>query len=121
MHPLGSLEEVQNVLRFMMDRSEPLIRQLAPVPGTRAARYAQLLCPDLHPLDEPAAPAEGAGEGTLGAPPGLAGRLDRLEAQVARLEAIVRRLAEALGETDVLSDPPPAADDTPDPPEDLAP
>src|SRR5215208_939996 len=64
MHPLESLDVVKNMLRAMQDREEPLVRELPPAPGSRAERYAQLLCPDLHPLDAPG--QELAGEGARG-------------------------------------------------------
>ena len=54
MHPLESLEDVKQMLRALSERSEPLVRDLPPSPGSRAERYAQLLCPDLPPLDAPA-------------------------------------------------------------------
>ena len=53
MHPLESLDVVKNMLRAMQERGEPLVRELPPAPGSRAERYAQLLCPNLHPLDLP--------------------------------------------------------------------
>jgi len=103
MHPLGSLEEAGNVLRYMMDRDEPLVQRVAPAPGSRAPRYAQLLCPDLHPLDAaPTAAPAAAPEPAPPADPGLTDRIDRLEAQLADLRRIVEHLARALGETDIL-------------------
>src|SRR5256885_7093347 len=55
MHPLESLDVAKNMLRALIERGEPLATELPPAPGSRAERYAQLLCPDLHPLDAPAA------------------------------------------------------------------
>jgi hypothetical protein len=105
MHPLGSLEEVQNMLKFMMDRQPPLIRRVEPAPGGRAERYAQLLCPHLHRLDEPAgedAAADSAPAAAAGGEPGLISRVDMLEGDVMRLRCAVEHLANALGETDIL-------------------
>jgi uncharacterized protein YceH (UPF0502 family) len=108
MHRLGSLEELRNLLEHMGGGAEPMVRRLPPAPGSRAARYAQLLCEDLHPLEacpsaadagEVPAPAADAGE--------LARRVERLEAQADRLRRIVEHLARALGETDLLDDAPP--------------
>lgn len=102
MHPLESLEAVEAMLNTLIDRlaeaGGPLVRRLAPAPGTRAARYAQLLCPDLHPLD--AAPAAGGGGDVeeRAASSGLAARVEQLEAEVARLKEIVQRLAVGMGE-----------------------
>ncbi|NLW86187.1 MAG: DUF480 domain-containing protein [Planctomycetes bacterium] len=102
MHPLDSLDVVSNTLTLMMDRPEPLVRAVAPAPGSRAQRFAQLLCPQAHPLDaaveeaarRPVALAAGAGE--------LSQRVELLERRVASLGAALRKLADALGETDPL-------------------
>jgi hypothetical protein len=105
MHPLGSLEEVQNTLKFMMDRQPPLIRRVDPAPGGRVERYAQLLCPQLHRLDEPAgedAPEDPAPAARAAGAPGLVSRVDMLEGDVKRLRRAVEQLANALGETDIL-------------------
>jgi uncharacterized protein YceH (UPF0502 family) len=104
MHALGSLEELRNLLQFMMDREEPLIRRIPPAPGSRAERFVQLLCPDLHLIEQAAGPALPAAA-TPQAPqaaPELAGRVERLEGEVARLRRVVEHLARALGETDAL-------------------
>ena len=118
MHPLGSLEELGNLLKFMMDRDEPLIRSVQPAPGSRAGRFAQLLCPHLHRLDEspshvappaamvpvaqaspvaPVAPVVPAGEESA-----LISRLETLEGDVVRLRRAIEQMADALGETDIL-------------------
>lgn len=112
MHPLGSLEELGNLLKFMMQREPPLVRSVAPSPGSRAGRYAQLLSPHLHRLDEPsssvkpAAAAEPATAAATAAPvvdsPGLASRVKMLEGDVLRLRRAVEQMADALGETDIL-------------------
>ncbi len=97
MHPLESLEVVQNTLAHMMDRPEPLVR---PIPGGRATRYAQLLCPDLHPL----AASSGAEMPAAAAPadPGLADRVSQLEDEVKLLRQSIGKLATQLGATDIL-------------------
>ena len=104
MHEFSSLDEVRALLEAMMARAEPLVRQLPPQGGGRAERFAQLLCPDLHPLDEaPAAPSHGkAAGGAPAADPALTQRIERLEAQLERLTRIVEHLARSLGETDLL-------------------
>lgn len=107
MHPLESTEIVKNILDSVLSRPEPLVRELPPLPGDRSPRYAQLLCPDLHPLDAPASAsgsvsrhvaAESHGDET-----DLSRRVQQLEFDVARLRDQVNRLADALGETNTLS------------------
>lgn len=105
MAPLASLEVVQAVLESLMGRGEgappagPYVREIPPAPGSRATRYGQLLCPDLHPLDGPGAPAgtAGTGETTESTDAPLAHRLAALEADVAKLRAAVERIGAALG------------------------
>ena len=106
MHPLESLDLVKNMLRAMTEREEPLVRELPPAPGSRAERYVQLLCPDLHPLDAPAAaPVEAArvnvpaGTGAVS----LARRVEKLEGEVQTLRSALRRLAESMGEADPVA------------------
>jgi uncharacterized protein len=96
MHNLASLEVVEQALKFLMDREPPLVRELPPAPGTRAKRYAQLLCPDLHPLDAPVT----AGSGSEGSPARSASaeRIDALENEVRQLRTAIERLASSLGE-----------------------
>src|SRR5438067_2998594 len=53
MHPLASLEEVKGHLRALSDRTEPLVHELPPSPGSRAERYEQLLCPEMHLVEAP--------------------------------------------------------------------
>jgi uncharacterized protein YceH (UPF0502 family) len=96
MHPLESTEVVHAVLESMADREAPLVRRIGPAAGGRADRWVQLLCPDLHPLD---APAASGGSGASGAAfGGGAAGVERLESRIAALEMVVRRLAAALGE-----------------------
>jgi uncharacterized protein YceH (UPF0502 family) len=98
MHPIESLEALQGVLNSLMQRAEPMVREL---PGGHARRYAQLLCPDLHPLDERTSPAlAGASSppasghrASPAAPPDVSARLDALERQVARLRDALQRIA----------------------------
>lgn len=97
MHPFDSLETVQNVLETLASRGEPLVRELPPSPGSRAPRWMQLLCEDLHPVgptgpvavqvSRAEAPSQAAASGD---------RLAALEARVAALEARVSALGGAL-------------------------
>jgi uncharacterized protein YceH (UPF0502 family) len=119
MHPLESLEVVKNMLRAMQERDEPLVRELPPAPGSRAERYAQLLCPTLHPLDAPlstapperSAPAERpaalaasvASSIVRSSDTSLADRVAALESEVRTLRDALRRLAQLVGEEDPLA------------------
>lgn len=108
MHPLESLEAVQALLDQLMDRPEPFVKALPPSPGSRAERYVQLFCPELHPIHtggedgggarhEPASATRSqssvaAHDGGAAGVTELRARLDRLEAEVATLRAAVERL-----------------------------
>jgi hypothetical protein len=109
MHPLETLETTQNVLQSLVERPEPLVVELAPEPGSRARRYAQLLAPAAHPLDAPArsmTEAEGrvasVRTATATADNDLALRVQELEREVAALRDALRTLAAKLGEADPL-------------------
>ena len=105
MHPLESLEVVKGMLRAMQERAEPLVRELPPAPGSRAERYAQLLCPDLHPIDASAAPTATAERTAAPAAPSssaLADRVTALESEVRALRQALRRLAQSIGEPDPI-------------------
>ena len=80
--------------------------------GSRAERYAQLLCPDLHPLDIAAGASASAPAAVSPSPGGsaLSERVTRLEAEVDALRRALRRIATAVGEPDPLA----ADDDVPD-------
>lgn len=100
MHPLESTDMVKNILDQLMELDEPLVRKLAPAPGSRAPRYAQLFCPELHPVDVPAAaPARGAAT-----PPSaeFEPRLARLEVEVAELRQALTAITQALGEPSLM-------------------
>jgi len=117
MHPIDSLEAAQATVDAMIARPEPLIVELPPRPGTRAKRYAQLLCPDLHPLDHAGASdsdddgdvdADGSDGGAGFQPAGrgapipaalqaLEDRIAALESEVRDLRAALERLSTALG------------------------
>ena len=103
MHAMESLDVVKNMLRALSEREVPLVREIPPAPGSRAERYVQLLCPDLHPLDAPVA-AAGPAVGAAPTPAtGLAARVEALESEVATLRDALRRLAAAVGESDPLA------------------
>ncbi len=102
MAPMESLEAVQGLLNALMTREEPLVKELPPSPGSRANRFVQLFCPDLHPVESGGVSVSGgilqssdaAGENSLSE------RVANLEAEMAELRGVVHRLASALGEMD---------------------
>ena len=100
MHPLESLDVVKQMLRALAEREEPLVRELPPAPGSRAERYAQLLCPNLHPLDAPSWSASTPAATNLSIAASLADRVEALEAEVSLLHDALRRLAHSVGEPD---------------------
>src|SRR6185369_4188426 len=83
MQPFESLERVTEMLRALMERSDPLVKQLPPAPGSRAERYEQLLCPDVRPVESiPVIPEGSAGKVASSS----------LESRVAQLESEVNAL-----------------------------
>jgi uncharacterized protein YceH (UPF0502 family) len=104
MAPLDSLDVVRDMIRALTERPEPLVRQIAPAPGSRAERYLQLLAPEAHgegaQQDGAAADVPAAAGG-----PSLSARVAALEAEVASLKDAIRKLAASLGETDFLTTP----------------
>jgi uncharacterized protein YceH (UPF0502 family) len=104
MAPMATLDDAKVMLRALMDRHEPLAREVPPAPGSRAERYAQLLCPDLHPIE---ATSEARPTGSAPASPaagGLADRVVRLETELATVRAALQKLARSIGEPDPLAD-----------------
>ena len=97
MHPLESLEVVGNLLDAMRSREPALVEELPPIPGTRANRWRQLLCPDLHPIDvgstaaipSPAVSPRRPGEDEQ--------RLEALEQRLAELAAKIEAIERAIG------------------------
>lgn len=93
MQAFDSLEAVEGVLQGLSTRSEPgfpMVRELPPAPGSRAPRWMQLLCEDLHPIvagSVASSPAPARDE-----VPRSDDRIERLEARVAALEATVAEL-----------------------------
>jgi len=97
-HTMESLDVVTNVLEHLASREPPMVRSVAPAPGSRATRYAQLLCPDLHPLDAPdrvAAPA--AAVAPVPRTDDVADRLGRLEDEVRELRRLVDEIRPQAG------------------------
>jgi uncharacterized protein YceH (UPF0502 family) len=98
MTPMDSLEMVRNTLAQLINKPEPMVKELPPAPGSRAERFVQLICPDLHPLDavSQSTPAPTADEGGKT----LAQRVAQLETEVSTLRAALSKLAGELGATD---------------------
>jgi uncharacterized protein YceH (UPF0502 family) len=101
MSPMATLDDAKVMLRALMDRDEPLARELPPEPGSRAERYMQLLCPDLHPVDVSSAPP--ASTAPAPAAGGLADRVARLESELVAVRAALQKLAASIGEPDPLA------------------
>ncbi|MFM7260591.1 MAG: YceH family protein [bacterium] len=108
MHPFDSLEAVEAVLAGLAARATPLVREHAPLAGSRANRWSQLLCPDLHRIAEgvPSAPSGQTREETRlsdSAAPSpdalLSTRVASLEARVDMLERMLAELRASLGST----------------------
>lgn len=106
MSPFESIEAVKGMLTALMQRDEPLIMQLPASPGSRAERYAQLLCPDLHPSGGAAEVAREYADRDAD----LADRVGVLETEVAALKEAMRQLAASLGQSDLKASSPSSDD-----------
>jgi uncharacterized protein YceH (UPF0502 family) len=100
MQPIESLDQLMSILEPLIEHG--FVQRLAPAPGSRAERYAQLLSPGLHRLEAPqpayiSASSESPGPATPVAD--LAARVDALEADIERLRQQCRALAAKLGQT----------------------
>jgi uncharacterized protein YceH (UPF0502 family) len=95
MSPMESLEVAQGLVSALMTREEPLVKDLPPAPGSRAGRFVQLLCPELHGM-ETASAVVGAGTPAAASSP-LAERVAKLEAEVVELRELLLGLKEQLG------------------------
>lgn len=80
MHPFEDIGQVQSTLQKLMQREPVLVKVLPRQPGTKEARYAQLLCGDVAVPEPPTRAAE-SGEPRTGG----GDRLARLESEVAAL------------------------------------
>jgi uncharacterized protein len=93
MVPTPTLDALQARLALLIQKG--YARRLEPSPGSRAERYAQLLSPDLHPLDAPAAPPPSVARAP--SPTALEARVAALEGQLAELANKVEALMRQLG------------------------
>jgi uncharacterized protein YceH (UPF0502 family) len=104
MAPMDSLDVARDMIRALSERPEPLVKQIAPAPGSRAERYLQLLAPEAHAVTEEASSGGGVTPDLAsGGGPTLAARVQALEAEVETLRAALRKLAAAVGEADPLA------------------
>jgi len=93
---LETLEQAQALLNALSTREIPLVKLVPAPPGSRAALYVQLLCPDLHIIATGPTPSLTAAAVSSD----LAERVQTLEADLEACRAAIQRLASRLGETD---------------------
>lgn len=98
MHHLDSTQVVEQALKFLQERDEPLVKEIPPMPGTRARRYAQLLCPELHDLTTgPAVPMSASHAAPHVGASAVEDRVERLEREMHELRTAITRLAKQIG------------------------
>lgn len=95
MHPLESLEVVQAILDHLSNMDQPMIREVAPAPGSRAKRFAQLLCPDAHPIEAVAVSDNSSPTTTIDND--LEKRVASLEREVNELRSAISAITHSLG------------------------
>jgi uncharacterized protein YceH (UPF0502 family) len=101
MSAIESQEDLTRALEPLQQRG--YVKRLPPSPGSRAERYVQLISPDLHPIEAPAAASwaptpEARTSASTVAPVGAGPRSEELERQVSKLRRDLDLLAEKLGE-----------------------
>jgi hypothetical protein len=100
MLPIDSADRLEALLEPLEARG--MVERIPAGRGSRVERLVQALCPDLHPLDAPAAAPLAAPGAPAEAHPAtraaLGERLAGLEQTVERLERQLRSLADKLGE-----------------------
>ena len=79
-----SVQDVEAVLQFLIDKYPPLVAKLDRAPGTKEARYGHLLGGELAAYEPPAAGLGGGG--------GSSGRVGQLEQEVAALRGELEEL-----------------------------
>lgn len=110
LHPFDDVEEVEDTLRGLAQRGEPLVARLERQPGQKENRWAHLLGTDLAEVlaaSDGGGDASGGGGSTDGRTASRSDRLAALEAEVAELRADLdhlraahRELVAKLGEPD---------------------
>ena len=93
MAPMESPDAAQEAIRGLMDRAEPLVKEIPPRAGSRAVRYLQLLCADGLVEEESAA----VGEVSVPGSATLSERIALLETEVAELKEKLQRVMSGLG------------------------
>lgn len=91
MHRFEDLTDVQSSLQKLMTREEPLAKVLPRQPGTKEARYAQLLCGEKPEWEAPPAPVAMRTQDSADGE-----RIARLEEEVANLHQEISDLKQDL-------------------------
>jgi uncharacterized protein len=104
MQPFESIERVKEMIRALTERPEPFVKEIPPSPGSRAERYAQLLCRDLHDIGEGAGETSAPVRSAMGTANPLAERVTKLEAEVVSLRELFAKLADAVGEDGIAGE-----------------
>ncbi|MEY3141675.1 MAG: hypothetical protein RLY21_168 [Planctomycetota bacterium] len=94
MHPFDSIESVEGTLATMAAEPTELVRELPPLPGTRAPRWVQRLCGDLHALG----PTVAASAAAVAAPRESNRESDRIDELERRVRELERRIDELLAQ-----------------------
>ena len=105
MQNFETLEVVKLTLDGLAGREEPLVQQIAPLPGSRAERFMQLFAPEARSTGATVESGTSPSHASIApsASSSLADRVTQLEADVATLRERLDKLAAALGESDVPS------------------
>ncbi len=95
MSPMESLDVATGLVNALINRPEPLVKEIPPSPGSRAVRFVQLLCAELHAIDS--ASVASATITSQPAAASLGDRVSQLETEIAGLKDELAKIKQSLG------------------------
>ena len=94
MHEFAAVADVEAALQFLIDKYPPLVARLARAPGTKEARYAQLLSGEEAIENLELLAGGDAGAGVTATHLSRTDRVEKLEQEVSRLQDAVASLTQ---------------------------
>lgn len=98
LHEFASLTDVETGLQFLIDKYPPLVARLPRAPGSKEARYAQLLSGSIEPAATSSDAIDAPSPSSDAPSPSRNDRIAELEREVATLKAEVGALSDQFRE-----------------------